>query len=43
MIAKGFEFVTLLNDSRLLVQAGRKVVEDTRSGGGGEKREGGVY
>jgi 4-hydroxy-2-oxoheptanedioate aldolase len=43
MIAKGFEFVTLLNDSRLLVQAGRKVVEETRSGGGGEKREGGVY
>jgi 4-hydroxy-2-oxoheptanedioate aldolase len=42
MIAKGFEFVTLLNDSRLLVQAGRKVVEETRSSGA-EKREGGVY
>jgi 4-hydroxy-2-oxoheptanedioate aldolase len=42
MIAKGFEFVTLLNDSRLLVQAARKVVEETRSSGG-EKREGGVY
>jgi 4-hydroxy-2-oxoheptanedioate aldolase len=42
MIAKGFEFVTLLNDSRLLTQAARKVVEETRSSGG-EKREGGVY
>jgi 4-hydroxy-2-oxoheptanedioate aldolase len=42
MIAKGFEFVTLLNDSRLLTQAARKVVEETRSTGG-EKREGGVY
>jgi 4-hydroxy-2-oxoheptanedioate aldolase len=42
MIAKGFDFVTLLNDSRLLVQAGRKCVEDTRSLATGA-REGGVY
>ena len=42
MIAKGFDFVTLLNDSRLLIQAARKVVEDTRNLAGAT-RSSGVY
>jgi len=42
MIEKGFEFVTLLNDSRLLTQAARKVVEETKSIAG-TARGGGVY
>jgi len=42
MIEKGFDFVTLLNDSRLLTQAARKVVEETKSIVG-TARGGGVY
>jgi 4-hydroxy-2-oxoheptanedioate aldolase len=42
MIAKGFDFVTLLNDSRILTAAGRKIVEETKSLAG-TAHAGGVY
>ena len=42
MIAKGFDFVTLLNDSRILTAAGRKIVEETKSITA-QAKAGGVY
>jgi 4-hydroxy-2-oxoheptanedioate aldolase len=42
MIAKGFDFVTLLNDSRILTMAGRKIVEETKSITA-QAKAGGVY
>ena len=42
MVAKGFDFVTLLNDSRILTAAGRKIVQETKSIAA-EAKAGGVY
>ncbi len=42
MIAKGFDFVTVLSDNRILAQLGRQVVEEMR-GGAAKKGPGGVY